>query len=166
MTELLEDLNLLTKCHGGKLPARLIEWAREECDEITSRGLAATGGVTLSRPPGQAGKRGGIAKQKYRNLLERHVKHKDEVLSFTTDVNVPFANNDAERPIRILKLRLKASGCFRSRESADGFLRIMGYADSCRKNGINGYEAINMLMSGKTPEFIKKWLNEAFQKAA
>ena len=102
MSELLLDLNLLTDCHGGMLPPRLREWAVKEYRKITAEGMAATGGEVLARPVGQVGKRGRIAKPKYRNLLERYIKYEDAVLRFTTDVNVPFTNNDAERPIRAI----------------------------------------------------------------
>ena len=166
MSELLLDLNLLTDCHGGMLPPRLREWAVKEYRKITAEGMAATGGEVLARHVGQVGKRGRIAKPKYRNLLERYIKYEDAVLRFTTDVNVPFTNNDAERPIRAIKLHLKVSGCFRSEEMGEGFLLMMGYLDYCRKNGINGFEAIKMLIIDEAPEFITKWLDDAFKKAA
>ena len=46
----------------------------------------------------------------------------------------------------------------------EGFLLMMGYLDSCRKNGINGFEAIKMLIIDEAPEFITKWLDDAFRK--
>jgi hypothetical protein len=63
MAELLLDLNILVKCHGGVLPLHLAEWMREEYRKIISLGFSVTGGEVLARPPGQVGKRGRIAKQ-------------------------------------------------------------------------------------------------------
>jgi len=39
-------------------------------------------------------------------------------------VNVPFTNNLAEQDIRMIKVRLKISGCFRTVQGAEHFARI------------------------------------------
>jgi transposase len=122
MQELLLDLCILTSCHGGALPQALQDWAREEYRAIIAKGIAATGGPILARPPGQEHKKGRIAKPKYRNLLERLRDFEDAVLRFMTNPDVPFTNNNAERPVRMLKLHMKVSGCFRNEEHARGFL--------------------------------------------
>jgi hypothetical protein len=48
----------------------------------------------------------------------------------------------------------------------DGFLRMMGYLDSCRKNGIKGIDAIKILILGEVPEFVANILDNDFKKAA
>ncbi len=58
------------------------------------------------------GKRG--RKSDAHNLHERLVKHEKSVLRFIDDPNVSFTNNAGEQKIRMAKVKLKVSGCFRS----------------------------------------------------
>jgi len=48
------------------------------------------------------------------NLLLRLHDRKADVLRFTADLDVPFTNNQAEQDIRMMKLRMKISGGFRT----------------------------------------------------
>ncbi|MDR1050357.1 MAG: transposase [Deltaproteobacteria bacterium] len=76
-----------------------------------------------------------------------------------TSGRVPFANNDAERPVRMLKVRAKISVCFKTFETARGFRKMRGHIISCKKNDISACESIKMLVQGQTPEFIKAGLS-------
>jgi transposase len=69
------------------------------------------------------------------NLLLRFSGHKDDVLRFLTDPRVPFTNNLAEQAGRMMKLRQKISGGFRSQQGADDFALIRSVLSTARKQG-------------------------------
>ena len=84
---------------------------------------------------GKPGKR--QKKRPGHNLLERLKKFKTETLRFLTDFSVPFTNNLAEQDLRMMKLRMKISGCFRTLEGAQIFARLRSVVSTARKQGFN-----------------------------
>lgn len=96
-----------------------------------------------------AGKRGAIKKSKPQNLLERFKNHREDIIRFIRDFRVPFGNNLAEQAVRMMKVKQKISGCFRSKEGATSFANIRSYIDTMRKNGFCIMDAIGQAIAGK-----------------
>jgi len=113
--------------------------------EILSEGWEAN--PLPEKPPKK--KRGRIAKTKAQNLLTRFGDFEDAVLAFLHDTDVPFTNNLAEQDIRMIKVRLKISGCFRTVSGAEHFARIRSYLSTARKQGRNILESITAAIEGK-----------------
>jgi transposase len=82
--------------------------------ETQYQDLIATGMKLNPANPPVAHSRGRPKQTPARNLLERLETHQAEVLRFIHDFQVPFDNNQAERDIRMMKLKQKISGGFRS----------------------------------------------------
>jgi transposase len=123
--------------------------------ETQYRGILEEAKVSLP-PPSRTGKRGKPKKTKQQNFIERLLEHKESVLAFVYDFRVPFDNNQAERDIRMVKLKDKVSGTFRSPHGADCFARIRGYISTVRKNGGNMFKEIKNALCGQ-PFQIHNW---------
>jgi transposase len=110
---------------GGQLADEKLAELTGTYDRLIAEGLEAQPPPEVPEP----------VKKQARNLLLRMERRKAEVLLFLTDFNVPFDNNQAERDLRMVKLRQKTSSCFRSEEGARRFCRIRSYLSTMRKHG-------------------------------
>jgi transposase len=90
------------------------------------------------------GARGPKARRPGHNLLLRLRDYRDDVLRFIADFAVPFTNNQAEQDLRMMKLRMKISGTFRTLEGAQVFADIRSVISTARKHGLNILETLTL----------------------
>ena len=124
------------------LPAQLEAFA-QRYDEVVKAGREAN---PLTAP--ERNKRGRPTQPPPLNLAMRLHDFKGQVLAFMYDFRVPFDNNQGERDIRMVKVKQKVSGGFRTLEGAKRFGRIRGYISTARKNSKNIFEAIRDAFDG------------------
>jgi len=132
-------------CGLTALPAGERQALAQRYDAILAVGQAA------NPPPEPSGKRGRPKRGKAGSLVARLQVHKEATLAFLADFAVPFDNNQAERDIRMTKVRQKISGCFRSPHGAERFCRIRGYISTLRKQGIPIFAALTQAFAGNPP---------------
>ena len=108
-------------------------------------------GMRANPPPPPTGKQGRPKRGKAGSLVDRLRDHKDATLAFMEDVTVPFDNNQAERDIRMTKVREKISGCFRTPLGSARFCRMRGYISMLRKQGRPILSALGQAIAGTPP---------------
>lgn len=85
---------------------------------------------------------------KEQNLLCRLENYDDCILAFLENPNLPFTNNQAERDFRMIKVRIKISGCFRTLEGACCHVRIRSYISTLRKHGLPVLKYLRRALDG------------------
>src|ERR1019366_5514903 len=130
----------LARKQGVPLKPRLIECCERCYDAILAEGLAfheAKAPLARASPKGGSKRRGRAPRRTGHNLLLRLATRKEDTLRFLYDPAVPFTNNQAERDGRMMKLRQKISGGFRSFEGAMDFAVIRSFFSTAKKQGWN-----------------------------
>jgi transposase len=133
------------KAHGQSgLPALLEARFEGRYQRLLKQGYAA------HPPPAHLSrdKRGRPKHTPAHNLLLRLDTNRKQVLAFMYDFAVPFDNNLAERDLRMVMLRQKISGGFRTLAGAEAFCRLRSYLSTLRKQGKNPLLALESVFRG------------------
>src|SRR3954469_16842494 len=99
---------------------------------------ALIGASAEAGPPGR----------RYRALARRIRRRLEDYLRFATDLQVPFDNNQAERDIRMAKIKQKVSGCMRTLAGAQDFAAMRSYLSTATKHGRRPFDVLTELTSG------------------
>jgi transposase len=136
----------LARERGIVLKPPLIECFDRRYDAILAEGLSFhEAQPPLIRTTTKSGgkRRGRTPRRTGHNLLLRLASRKQDTLRFLHDPTVPFTNNQAERDGRMVKLRQKISGGFRSLQGATDFALIRSFVSTAKKQGWNIIEALS-----------------------
>ena len=136
-----------------------VHWAREQAMtslpqaviqevERRYRHLVQTAMAANPPPPKRTGKRGAPKKSDALNLLIRLHQYQDLILRFMHDFDVPFDNNLAESDLRMMKLRQKISGCFRTQDGVAIFCDLRSSLSTMQKQGVHLLTALRSLIVG------------------
>jgi transposase len=113
----------------------LIQCFERRYDAIVAEGLAFHEAQPSLAAKADGKRRGRAPRRTGHNLLLRFSTRKEDTLRFLHDPSVPFTNNEAERDGRMMKLRQKISGGFRSLEGASDFATIRSFLSTAKKQG-------------------------------
>lgn len=149
MARLLVFGNNVKKICPDTITPEWLERFRRLYDRIIGCGLAFHESLgVLSKPL-----RGKVKRRPGHNLLLRLQKRADDTLRFLYDLDVPFTNNQAEQDIRMIKVKQKVSGCFRTMSGAQFFLTLRSYVATARRHGFRALDALRLAFKKKALNF-------------
>ena len=100
-------------------------------------------------PEKKTGQRGRPHKGKIRALIDRLIHYKGEICRFADNPIVPFTNNQAERDLRMVRMKSKVIGTFRSEQGAKDFLLLKAFTSTAAKAGIAAFDALLSMFQGQ-----------------
>lgn len=115
-------------------------------DDILTRGRNEWSKDIVREKPGPRGRK---IKSKAANLGERFKNYKASILRFLWDEQIPFDNNQAERDIRMVKVKEKVSGTFRTKAGAQIFVRIRSVISTLLKQKLHVLSSLASSLRGQ-----------------
>ena len=83
-----------------------------------------------------------------RTLLRRFARHRDMILRFTVNLDVPFTNNTAELPARSVKIQQRTSGgSWRTLQGLIDFAIVQSYLSTAAKWRLDTLDAMTRLFT-------------------
>ncbi len=143
LLEIKKEVDDLKQQGSFKMPLERLSYFGRRYSHILREGLKEIPPVHQAQK-----KRGKLKQHPAKNLADRLSSFKGETLAFMYDFTVPFTNNQGEQDIRMIKVKQKISGCFRSQQGGKMFCRTRGYISTARKNGLNPLDALTDLFKG------------------
>lgn len=137
-------LNMKRECEADKLSVVRLRQLEEYYDTILAQGFETF--PIQPRPPDYKGR---FAQHPVTNLLIRLRDDREAVLAFLHHPEVPFDNNLAERDLRMMKVKQKISGCFRTWTGAEVFAAVRSYLATARKQGMSMLRAAYLAFIGQ-----------------
>lgn len=132
MAQLLRNAKQdIADCVNDQLDPVCIHEYHQRYEQILQKGFQANPPPNTPIPK----KRGRKKQTPPKNLLDRLQKYQQETLAFLSDFRIPFDNNLAERDVRMMKVKQKISGTFRTQSGAEMFCDIRSYISTVRKQG-------------------------------
>jgi transposase len=116
-------------------------------DAEEARIRAAYRAATAAGTEANQGRKGRLATDAL-SLARRFGRHEDMILRFTTDLAIPFTNNQAERDLRPAKVQQHASGGhWRTLLGLADFAVVRSYLSTAAKWGIDPLDALTRLFT-------------------
>ena len=96
----------------------------------------------------------------FQQLQNGIIKCRDCLFTFLDHEGVPHHNNASEAAIRILKVKTKVSGGFRTKEGADEFAVFHSIMDTAKRNGKSKFKTLYQLIVEEATDasFIDKYI--------
>jgi transposase len=134
MAQLLRDAKQeVADCAEGQqaLAPERVAFYHQAYEHLLQQGFLANSPPETALPK----KRGRNKQPPPKNLLDRLQPYQPQTLAFISDFRIPFDNNLAERDVRMMKVKQKVSGTFRTQHGAAIFCDMRSYISTVRKQG-------------------------------
>lgn len=147
MMELLSSAKAEKDQQNGRMKLSSLLRIEREYEYILQKGFQLHPAVTK-----ECTSRGRQKQHPSKNLLDRFSRDRDAILAFLTHKDIPFDNNQAERDIRMAKVKQKVSGSFRTEDGARLFSLTRSLIQTAQKQGKPVFHTMEQLIREGTLE--------------